>query len=85
MRLRLLDPVTLEPLATFELPDARHPAGLQPVPAFTGGGYFYLDQRDRAVIPTSDLHVVVIALRNGPQGPAWAQARDYDLSHGPGG
>jgi hypothetical protein len=80
VRLRLLDPVTLEPLASFELPTRVIPPGANPFQSFTGGGYFYLDQRDRAVIPTSDLHIAVIALRDGPKGPAWAKVRDYDLS-----
>ena len=28
---------------------------------FSGGGYFYLDHRDRAVIPTTNNHVYVVA------------------------
>jgi hypothetical protein len=80
VRLRLLHPVTLEPLASHELPLRVIPQGASPFQSFTGGGYFYLDDRDRAVIPTSQLHLVVVALRETPQGPRWEQVRDYDVS-----
>jgi hypothetical protein len=80
VRLRLLHPVTLEPLATYELPQRVIPPGANPFQSFTGGGYFYLDDRDRAVIPTSTLHLVVVALRDGAGGPRWEQVRDYDVS-----
>ncbi|HEU0024358.1 MAG TPA: hypothetical protein VFQ12_06995, partial [Thermoleophilaceae bacterium] len=80
VQLRLLDPLTLEPLATFDLPQRVIPPGANPFQSFTGGGYFYLDHKNRAVIPTSTLHLVVIALREGAQGPRWEQVRDYDVS-----
>ena len=75
-RLYLLDPRTLEQIATFALPPR------QSVPAniftdFAGGGYFYLDQRDRAVIPTTTRHVYVVR-EDGDKG--LALDRDYDVS-----
>ena len=79
VRLRLLDPTTLEPLATYDLPDRIIPPGANPFQSFTGGGYFYLDQKDRAVIPASNRHLVVVALRNEAAGPRWVLARDYDV------
>jgi len=45
--LRLHDPNTLETLATFALP-----AGTSGQSDFSAGGYFFLDQNDRTVIPT---------------------------------
>jgi hypothetical protein len=74
--LALLDPHTLATLAAMPLP-LRNVGGGNPFTDFSGGGYFYLDHRDRAVIPTNDRHVLVVAL---VAGPAFAVARDYDLS-----
>ena len=58
--LQLLDPVTLEQLATYPLPPRRTTPG-GGFNDFSGGGYFYLDHRDRAVVPTSTNHLVVVA------------------------
>jgi hypothetical protein len=44
---------------------------------FSGGGYFYLDHRDRAVVPTADRHVQVVRQTSGP---GFALQRDYDLT-----
>jgi hypothetical protein len=75
-RLLMLDPRTLEQLAMFALPPR------QSVPAnifqdFAGGGYFYLDDQDRAVIPTTTRHVYVVK-EAGDAG--FALERDYDVS-----
>jgi hypothetical protein len=74
-RLYLLDPATLEQLAMYLLPPR------QSVPAnifqdFAGGGYFYLDDKDRAVIPTTTRHVLVVR----EAGDGFALDRDYDVS-----
>jgi len=73
--LTLMDPVTLEVLATYDLPPRNVSAN--PFRDFTGGGYFYLDDQDRAVTPTSNRHVFVIGQTGGP---GFALERDYDLS-----
>jgi hypothetical protein len=74
--LRLLDPHTLATIASYDLPP-RPPQGLPTVfTSFGGGGYFYLDNLDRAVIPTYDGHILVIAV----QANAFHLVRDYDLS-----
>ncbi len=70
------DPRTLAPLATFALPPR------QDVPTnifqdFTGGGYFYLDNRDQVVTSTTTRHIYVIAETPG----GFRLQRDYDLSH----
>jgi hypothetical protein len=80
VRLRLIDPSSLETLAEHELPPRVIPPGANPFQTFTGGGYFYVDHRDRAVLPTSDLHLSVVALRGGRSGPRWERVRDYDVS-----
>ena len=75
--LKLLEPRTLKELASFDLPPRR--TGGDPSGAFTsfgGGGYFYLDNRDRAVIPTSDFHILTIAVK----GNAFVKEDDVDVS-----
>jgi len=74
--LRLLAPDTLEELASYDLPNRRiNPSGS--FNDFTGGGYFYLDHRDRAVVPTTRNHLYVVAQTAGP---GFRLARDYDLT-----
>ena len=74
--LRLLDPATLVSLAEYPLP-ARAVGVGNPFQDFTGGGYFYLDDRDRAVIPTSDRRILVVAVTGAG---AFELDRAYDLS-----
>ncbi len=62
--LRLLDPRTLESLTEYELPPRRTGLG-NPFQNFTGGGYFYLDHEDRAVLGTSDRRLLVIGHADG--------------------
>jgi hypothetical protein len=76
-KLLLLEPRTLETLAAFPLPP-RAPGGGNLFTDFAGGGYFYLDQRDRAVIPTTTRHVFVVRQSGG--GTGFEIERDYDLS-----
>ena len=73
--LKLFDPVTLEELASYALPDREVGAGT--FSDFSGGGYFYLDQKDRAVVPTTSRHLFVI---RQTAGPGFELARDYDLT-----
>jgi hypothetical protein len=74
--LALLDPHTLATLAALPLPP-RNVGGGNPFTDFSGGGYFYLDNQDRAVVPTTDHHVLVVSIQAGPQ---FVVDRDYDLS-----
>jgi hypothetical protein len=76
-KLLLLEPRTLETLAAFPLPP-RVPGGGNLFTDFAGGGYFYLDNRDRAVVPTTTRHVFVIRQTGG--GTGFALEHDYDLS-----
>ncbi len=75
--LYMFDTNTLETLATFMLPPR------QSVPSnifqdFTGGGYFYLDNRDQVVTSTTTHHVYVIV--ETPGGPGFTLVRDYPLT-----
>ena len=74
VRLKLFDAQTLEELASFDLPP-RQP-NPNPFQDFAGGGYFYLDHQDRAVVPTTERHVLVIGVENDQ----FAVEADYDLT-----
>ncbi len=73
----MLDPKTLDTLAEQSLPprDPRTLANL--FTNFGGGGYFYLDNKDRAVVPTTTRHVQVFA---ETPAPGFSTVRDIDLS-----
>jgi hypothetical protein len=74
--LKLFDPTTLRQLASYRLPSRRLGADL--FTDFSGGGYFYLDHRDRAVVPTGTNHIRVVG--QNPAGTAFVLRRDYDLT-----
>ena len=74
-RLVLMDPLTLDTIAMRPLPP-RIPSGDSIFNDFAGGGYFFLDGDDRAVVPTTTRHLVVVAVR----GDGFVQERDYDLT-----
>jgi outer membrane protein assembly factor BamB len=78
-RLMLLDPRTLDVLASFPLPP-RKPGTTPPTQDLCGGAYFYLDNRDRAVVETTNAQVWVVAQRQGLTGTTFDLQRTYDLS-----
>jgi hypothetical protein len=75
--LAMLDPHTLQTLAAMPLPLRNLQSGANPFNDFSGGGYFYLDRQDRAVLSTNDRHLLEIAETDAP---GFAVTRDYDLS-----
>ncbi|WP_030164066.1 hypothetical protein [Spirillospora albida] len=86
--LRLIDPRTLKDLAVHELPPrsstvrAVFSLDLDKVLTDTSGGaYYYLDPRDRAVLADSAFHLRRFAHEKGPDG-AWrfTVTDDWDLS-----
>ena len=74
--LELLDPRTLDTIASFDLPPRQPSVSTSPFTDFSGGGYFYLDGADRAVVPTTDRHIDVVA----DTGNALTLVRSYDLT-----
>ena len=78
--LRLLDPRTLETLASHPLPPRPASSLSSPFTSFGGGGYFYLDHQDRVVVPTSDGTVDVIATTGPADAPELTLQRSYDVS-----
>ena len=76
--LRLFDPSTLALLASMDLPP--RPPSPNPFQDFSGGGYFYLDDQDRAVVATSTHHILVIAEQGTADDPTFAIVHDYDAT-----
>ena len=80
-RMMLLDPETLDVLAAHPLPPRRPSAETTPLEDLCGGAYFYLDERDRAVIETTNAQIWLVALDETPLGtPTLTLERTYDLS-----
>jgi hypothetical protein len=75
---RIIDPTTLATIATFDLPTAPDPPGTLLYQNFTGGGYFFLDHKDRIWVPTKTDHIFVIA--QSADGQSLSLRRDYDLT-----
>ena len=71
--LRLIDPTSLATIATYDLPPRKGPVSFTD---FSGGGYFYLDNRDRAVVSTSTGHLVTVQVG----ADTLTRVRDVDLS-----
>jgi hypothetical protein len=59
---RIFDPHSLRIVSTYNLPQAPDAAGTVGFQNFTGGGYFFLDRRDRAWIATKTSHLFVLAV-----------------------
>ena len=86
--LRLIDPKTLQDLATYELPP--RPSTVQAVFSgsldkvltdTSGGAYYYLDPQDRAVVADSAFHVRRFAHEKGPDGRwRFKVTDDWDLN-----
>jgi hypothetical protein len=75
---RIIDPATLEVIATYNLPNAPDPPGTKTYQNFSGGGYFFLDQRDQLWVPTKTDHIQVIGETG--DGNGLVLRRDYDLT-----
>jgi len=77
--LHVIDPDTMRPLATKELPE-RGDTGSRPWEDLCGGSYFYLDAEDRAVLATTDRRILVVATDDGAGDPDLTVEESYDLS-----
>jgi len=75
---RIIDPDSLAPIDTLDLPTAPNPPGTKEFQNFAGGGYFFLDQKDRIWVPTRTDHVLM--LTEGSDGETLTVKRDYDLT-----
>jgi len=75
---RVIDPQTLEILATYNMPNAPDPPGTKAYQNFSGGGYFYLDRRNRIWSATKTSHIFVLQVSD--DGRSITKVRDYDLT-----
>jgi hypothetical protein len=75
---RIIDPETLAPIDTLDLPTAPNPPGQNEYQNFAGGGYFFLDQKDRIWVATRTDHIFMID--EGADGDTLTVKRDYDLT-----
>jgi hypothetical protein len=75
---RIIDPQSLATIATYDLPTAPDPPGTKTYQNFTGGGYFFLDNKDRIWVATKTDHIFVIG--ESADGGSLVLLRDYDLT-----
>ncbi|MFL5846024.1 MAG: hypothetical protein ACJ762_15155 [Solirubrobacteraceae bacterium] len=57
---RVIDPKTLEVLGTYDMPTAADPPGTKMYQNFSGGGYFFLDGKDRVWSASKTSHLLVL-------------------------
>ena len=57
--MHVLDPETMRPVETFDLPD-REESDKRPWEDLCGGAYFYLDPQARAVVATTDRRILTV-------------------------
>jgi hypothetical protein len=76
--LNLIDPQTLDTLAKYDLPPRQPGLATNVLTDFAGGGYFILDNQDRAVVPTTTRHLFVVA--ETLDKPGFVLQHDYDLT-----
>jgi hypothetical protein len=77
--LYMLDPDTLDTITSMVLPFVPPPSGQDPFTNSSGGAYFYLDDKDRAVIGTATGHVWIVG-QTDDAAPAFVLERDIDLT-----
>ncbi|MDX6583636.1 MAG: hypothetical protein QOI10_2820 [Solirubrobacterales bacterium] len=75
---RLIDPSTLAQISSYVLPTAPNAPGTKEYQNFTGGGYFFVDNKDRITVATKTDHIFVLS--EGPDGNTLTLESDYDLT-----
>jgi len=83
-QLELMDPYTLEELASYDLPPRSLSfifQGVLPWKYIGAGMYFYLDNEDRAVVPTTLNTIEVVQVPDPERGGGFELVREYDLSN----
>jgi len=81
-QLELLDALTLQELAAYDLPSRSSRWILQGIPPweYLGAGmYFYLDEQGRAVVPTTDNTIRVVQVPDMHTHVTFELVREYDL------
>ena len=83
-QLELMDPYSLEELGSYDLPPRPWYflfQGVLPWEYIGAGMYFYLDNEDRAVVPTTDNTIQIIRIPDPGAGGELDLVRTYDLSN----
>lgn len=81
-QLELMDPYSLEELANYDLPPRTNQwivQGVMPWEYLGAGMYFYMDEQDRAVVPTTDNTVRVVQVPDMVERQDFRLVREYDL------
>ncbi|GAB3775779.1 hypothetical protein FB382_004230 [Nocardioides ginsengisegetis] len=78
--LEVIDQGSLHPLATKRLPDRPDGHGTPPWEDLCGAAYFYLDDGDRAVVGTTDRHVLVVSTDDAEGNADLTTRASHDLS-----
>jgi hypothetical protein len=82
-QLELMDPYTLEELASYDLPPRPWDfffQGVLPWEYLGAGIYFYLDNQDRAIVPTTKNTIQVVQVPDPEGGAEFELVREYDLA-----
>jgi hypothetical protein len=82
-QLELMDPYTLEELASYDLPPRSLTGffrGVLPWEYLGAGTYFYLDNQDRAVVPTTINTLQVVQAPDLVERKEFELVREYDLA-----
>ncbi len=77
-QIRLVDPDTLAPIDTLDMPTAPNPPNTPAYQNFTGGGYFFVDDKGKIWAATKTDHIYRIGF--GGDGDTLTVERDYDLT-----
>ena len=72
VELHLLDPETLETLALYKMPRKNSRDN-------SGGAYFHLDHKDRAILAPNDNSIKIMEVIDDAEGPRWNVAENYEL------
>ncbi len=76
--LHVIDPETMRKVAGKSLPE-RAESDKAPSEDLCGGEYFYLDERDRAVLATTDRQVLAVRTADGNGDPELSTDQSWDL------
>ena len=78
--LHVLDSESMRPLATRRLPDRPEVPGKRAWENLCAGAYFYLDPDDRAVVATTDRHILELATSDAAGRPGLRVTRDFPVA-----
>jgi hypothetical protein len=78
--LHVIDPDSMRPVETMDLPDRPGGSGKKPWENLCAGAYFYLDDKDRAVVATTDRRILVVATHDAEGHPDLTSEKAYDVS-----